>query len=278
MKSKYPTIVLSKDRLNRNVTNHQIHDIVFKIILEIDRVCRKNDIPYALAFGSLLGAVYYQDFIPWDDDADIVIDYFDLPRFIEALKKDLSPEFVFDCYEENKAYNVLIPTMKIRYKRSRVKEATNFWLPDRCNNGSGLFVDICVFMGVPESQKEHIKLINKSKRIMPLMCFMDALFHINMKKSKNKLKKLEKETANKYKDSSRVSQTVIIPFQQYPKKYVHEISFDRDTIYPFKEVEFRGQKLYTFNKPEQFAVERYGEFKEETHVKKGKHMRWVEIY
>lgn len=273
----YPTIVLAKDQLKRNVTNHQIHDIVFKIVLEIDRICRKNDIHYALAFGSALGLVHYKNFIPWDDDADIAIDYFDLPRFIKALQTDLSDDFCFDCYEVDNRYNVLIPTIKVRYKRSNIVEKTNVFLPNRCHNGNGIFVDVVTFMGVPENNKEHKKLLRKSKIKMPFMCILDAIFHINPKRDKAKLKEFEKEVANKYKDSSRVSQTIIIPFQDHPKKMVKEISFSREIIYPFREYEFRNHKLYSFNKVEEFALLRYGEFKP-NYQHKSDHLKKVDIY
>ena len=75
---------------DKNGTNHyisEIQEVVLPIILEIDRICRKNNIPYALAFGSALGLYNYQGFIPWDDDADIVFNYEDLDRLLEAFKK-----------------------------------------------------------------------------------------------------------------------------------------------------------------------------------------------
>ena len=72
--------LLGKDTDGTLTYFKDIQEIVFSIILEIDRVCRKNDIPYALAFGSALGLYNYQGFIPWDDDADIAIDYFDIEK------------------------------------------------------------------------------------------------------------------------------------------------------------------------------------------------------
>ena len=250
--------IIAKDQNNNDVTNKVVQDIVFKIILEIDRICRKNKIDYALSFGSTLGLYKYGDFIPWDDDADVVIDYFDYHRFVKALKDDLGDDFTFDCYLTNDRYNPLIPALKIRDKHTYIKEVNRFTLPDHTKE-RGLFVDVCLFMGVPEDKKEHLKLIKYSKRRMVPYVVGDAFFHLKMKKMKENLFKFEKEVASKYKDSSYVSQTVIIPFQDHPKKMVHELAFPKEVIYPFKEYLFRGHKVFSFNNIEEFSRLRYGE-------------------
>ena len=250
--------IISKDQNNHDVKNTVVQDIVFKIILEIDRICRKNNIPYALSFGSALGLYKYGDFIPWDDDADVIIDYFDYERLVAALKKDLSKDFTFDCYLTNDRYNPLIPAIKVRDKFTYIKESNRFTLPDHTKD-RGLFVDICLFMGVPKEKKEHLKLINYSFWKMPKYIVGDALFHLKMNGTRRKLLEFEKAVATKYKDSDYVSQTVIIPFQAHPKKMVHELSFPREVIYPFKEYDFRGHKIYSFNDIEKFSILRYGE-------------------
>ena len=250
--------VIAPDQNHNDVTNKVVHDIVFKIILEIDRICRKNNIPYALGFGSALGLYKYGDFIPWDDDADIVIDYFDYERFVNALKSDLGNDFTFDCYLTNNRYNPLVPALKIRDKYTYIKEANRFTLPDHTKD-RGLFVDVCLFMGVPNNQKEHLKLIKYSKNRMLRYVIGDAFLHLKMHKLRHKLLAYEKNVAMKYKDSDYVSQTVIIPFQDHPKKMVHSLAFPREVIYPFKEYDFRGHKLYSFNNVEEFCILRYGQ-------------------
>ena len=251
--------IIGHNKKGEAVNNFQVHEIIAKIIFEIDRVCRKNDIPYALAFGSALGLYNYGGFIPWDDDADIVIDYFDYDRFVEALKKDLSKEFYFDCEATNKRYNPLIPFMKIRYRNSYLKERNRFTLPDRQKECRGLFVDICFLMGVPPKKKDHLKLIRKSKLLMPLYVVLDGFLRLNPRLIRKSLKKHERKVAETYKSSEYISQTVIIPFQQYPKKFRVNIAFSRDVIYPFKEYDFLGKKVYSFNNIKEFSRLFYGE-------------------
>ena len=41
------------------------------LLSELDRVCKKYNIKYYAAFGTLLGAIRDKGFIPWDDDIDV---------------------------------------------------------------------------------------------------------------------------------------------------------------------------------------------------------------
>ena len=166
---------LGKDQDGSIAKIQDIHPIVFSIMVEIDRICRKNNIPYALAFGSALGLYNYQGFIPWDDDADIAVDYFDIPRLVEALKKDLSDEFEFVCYENDNRFNVLIPTFKVKKKYGYMQDKNWYVIPDRTKSYEGFFVDIVAFMGMKDA-KTHRKLIAKSQRRLVGYFISDGIF------------------------------------------------------------------------------------------------------
>lgn len=249
---------LGRDVKGKHHDVREVHPLLLKMVLELDRICRKHNIPYALSFGSALGIVNYGGFIPWDDDMDIAIDYFDVERLTKALKEDLGEEFSFDCYEDNKRFNVLIPTFKIRYKNSYIFEKFWYTLPNRCNNGDGIFIDIVAFMGVPSNPKEHHKLLKYTKNRTLGYVLSDALFRIHPYKLKKKIKDFERKVAEQYKDSPSVSQTIIIPFQDWAEKKDY-LAYPREVIFPFKEYDFAGHKLFSFNDVEEFCRLCYGE-------------------
>lgn len=51
-----------------------------KLFREFDKLCKEHSIKYWAASGTLLGALIYNDMIPWDDDIDVFIARDDLER------------------------------------------------------------------------------------------------------------------------------------------------------------------------------------------------------
>lgn len=64
----------------------EVHNLLLPFLEKLEDHCRKYQIPYSLAFGSTLGCVRHNGFIPWDDDVDIVMKRADYERFFESLK------------------------------------------------------------------------------------------------------------------------------------------------------------------------------------------------
>lgn len=63
------------------------------ILDRIDSICTKYGLTYFAYWGTLIGAVRHQGFIPWDDDLDIAMPRPDYMRFLEVVQDELSDEY-----------------------------------------------------------------------------------------------------------------------------------------------------------------------------------------
>lgn len=113
-----------------------IHEQLFMILIEFDRICKKYNIKYTLEGGTLLGAVKYQDFVPWDDDLDVVMLRPEYERFLAVSSKELSPIFFLQNSVTDREFP--LNYSKLRLKGSKYVQK-NY---DLLDINQGIFLDI----------------------------------------------------------------------------------------------------------------------------------------
>ena len=126
-------------------TLRQLQMIELEILVEVDRICRKNGIHYSLTGGTLLGAVRHGAFIPWDDDADISMLRKEYVKFQDACKRDLDKErFYFQDIENTPGY---------RWGYGKVRRKGTVFLRENQEDmpyEQGVFIDIFPRDGIPD--------------------------------------------------------------------------------------------------------------------------------
>jgi len=111
--------------------------IMLQILITFDAICKKNNIPYWLSGGTLLGAKRHKGFIPWDDDLDVEVLQSDYQRLLSVLERELPSDMRLQTKKTDKNY--IFEFAKIRDTKSYFAEDQNEKHHFRYN---GIFIDI----------------------------------------------------------------------------------------------------------------------------------------
>jgi len=65
----------------------KIRNISMKILSMIDHLSKEHDFNYFMSYGTLIGVIRHQGFIPWDDDIDIMMTKQDVEKLIQVSYK-----------------------------------------------------------------------------------------------------------------------------------------------------------------------------------------------
>lgn len=72
----------------------KIWAIGLDLLMKLDEVCKRHRLCYYLAYGTLLGAIRHNGFIPWDDDIDVCMPRYDYEKLQEHKDEFKDPYFL----------------------------------------------------------------------------------------------------------------------------------------------------------------------------------------
>ena len=80
---------------------NSLHLDILKLLKEIDAICKKYNITYYAAGGTVIGAIRHKGFVPWDDDADLYMTRKEFYKFRDAFKKESPKDRILECIDDN---------------------------------------------------------------------------------------------------------------------------------------------------------------------------------
>lgn len=115
----------------------EVQNLIYNIFVEFDRVCRKYDIKYSMEGGTLLGAVKYRDFVPWDDDIDVIMIREEYEKFLQVAPDELNESYFLQSY--NNVPEFPLNYAKLCYKGAKIYDYDYSHLK---HMNHGIFMDI----------------------------------------------------------------------------------------------------------------------------------------
>lgn len=141
----------------RKLKLEEIKQLEVDMLVAFDAFCEEHGLRYQLAYGTLIGAIRHQGFIPWDDDIDLIMPHGDFLKMIDIANSFDSKGMLTDRYrladariKNGAPYHQTFA--KIYDTKTIARKST---LKKSCEFQEGVFIDIFSLSGLPESRAEE---------------------------------------------------------------------------------------------------------------------------
>lgn len=226
--------------MSEALTLREVQMAELEILLIFDEFCKKNDLHYVLYYGTLLGAVRHQGFIPWDDDIDVAMprpdyermlklyyeDHQDLGRNLYMLSGEHDDDFAFAYAKIARTDSEILPESKL-YE----------------HEGEGIWIDIFPIDGFPglDEQPAYLEKVGEYRRNIGRAITIPGTVRGN---------------ESKWKAIARIPVVLLARMKGY-RKYRDEL-IELAKSYPFETSEYVG--LATWNDNSSALVMKRSEF------------------
>lgn len=127
------------------LTDKEVRESQLNVLRCVKRICESHGLRYYLAYGTLLGAVRHQGFIPWDDDIDVYIPVSDLKQFVELVKQEEDFNIVSTLVGDD--YYEMVSKM---YDCNNISDSNQFPM----QTSAGVSIDVFPIFGLPDTEEE----------------------------------------------------------------------------------------------------------------------------
>ena len=129
-----------------------LQDKLLEMLVYIHSICMSNGIDYSLAYGSALGAVRHNGFVPWDDDVDIYMTADGYSSFKDYFSKHGDKERFY--LQELDAIDGMVEMPKLRMNGTTYIEP----LYAKRSIHHGIYIDIFILHNAPTNTLARKKM------------------------------------------------------------------------------------------------------------------------
>lgn len=171
--------------MKKELSIKETQQISLEILHEVSSICEELNLRYFLMYGTLIGAIRHQGYIPWDDDVDIMMPRKDYKQLLNYFyeNRDKYPHLEIFNHDVNPKYPYMI---------TRISD--NRYIIEMVNEdqyGMGVFIDIYPFDGLGNTLEEAKRYAKKGD-LLSSICYQSTRKHFKMETTTNSLKKVLK--------------------------------------------------------------------------------------
>lgn len=248
----------------------KVQQVELELLIEFDRICQKSNIRYSIDGGTLLGAIRHKGFIPWDDDADVILNREEYEKFSSVVDSELDTDkFYFQDLNRTKGY-------RWGYGKLRRKDTTFVRLnQEKMPYEQGVFLDIFVCDNVPENYLLRC-VCNFNSFLFRKSFYSEVGIHTStgiIKIVYQILNKIPESTLKKYyqkyinfRNKKKSNWVKCLTFPACNNKFGYKREWYEDTI----KLTFEGISLMGCRKYDEYLTFLYGDYMEIPPVEKRK--------
>lgn len=241
----------------------EVKAIQLNILEEVASFCENNNIRYSLYFGTLLGAVRHQGYIPWDDDIDIMMPRPDYNKFISTFNPS-NNEFRVRCSLDDESYPFTFA--KVEKVKSKLVEFTDI------SYNIGVNIDVFSIDGVPEEQKKFDKFFKTLKLQYDILLIKTVKIHFKNRSAFKNLAILVLKLLFKaisYKKNIKSIDKKITKHEFVKSKYVMACCYpgikkhqklEREIYEEFVDIDFESKKYKVIKRFDEYLKMQYGNY------------------
>lgn len=249
------------------LSSNEVKEELFGMLTWFHSFCVNHNINYSLCYGTLIGAIRHKDFIPWDDDIDLVVsrdDYNRILNCLEMIRFESGKRYSLTAIElDNSDYPFikLIDT-SIRVKQEHIEDS-----------GEYLWIDIFPFDSVSMEKKEREQVYKQGRHyrsmierikydtneftIKNIKSVIKTLGHpvlklVGAKHYAKKARMIAIVGNEKYSESEFISNVVW--------GYGESGTTSKEAFSKIIDVEFHGRNFYAMSNYDEFLRKSYGDY------------------